>query len=103
MNIAIFGLGYVGCVTTACLARNGHRVIGVDIQPDKVKAIQQGETPIIEPGLAELMRGVHQGRISRHHRHHPCTPTGGHRNYLCRHALAQQRRCRHQLCRKGLP
>ncbi|MEZ4681923.1 MAG: nucleotide sugar dehydrogenase [Caldilineaceae bacterium] len=64
MNIAIFGLGYVGCVTTACLARNGHRVIGVDIQPDKVKAIQQGETPIIEPGLAELMRaGVHQGRI----------------------------------------
>lgn len=64
MKIAIFGLGYVGSVTAACFARNGHQVIGVDIQADKVEAIQRGETPIIEPGLAELIgTGNRAGRI----------------------------------------
>ena len=64
MNIAIFGLGYVGCVTAACLARNGHQVIGIDVKADKVEAIQRGETPIIEPGLAQLIRdGVQSGNI----------------------------------------
>ncbi len=64
MKIAIFGLGYVGCVTAACLARNGHDVRGIDIQQDKVQTIQRGETPIIEPGLATLIHdGVQAGRI----------------------------------------
>lgn len=64
MNIAVFGLGYVGCVTTACLARDGHRVIGVDVKPEKITAIQRGHSPIIEPDLAELIQaGVATGRI----------------------------------------
>lgn len=64
MKVSIFGLGYVGVVTTACLARDGHDVIGVDVAPDKVQAIGAGRSPIVEPGLAELLReGVAAGRI----------------------------------------
>jgi GDP-mannose 6-dehydrogenase len=64
MNISIFGLGYVGAVSLACLARNGHRVIGVDIDPGKLELIRRGQTPIIETGMAELMRTVvESGRV----------------------------------------
>ena len=64
MRISIFGLGYVGCVSMACLARNGHHIIGVDVNPDKVESIGHGKSPIIEPGLAELIQtGVAEGRI----------------------------------------
>jgi len=65
MKISVFGLGYVGAVTTACLAREGHTVVGVDINPDKVARIARGESPIIEAGLPELLTaGVKAGRIS---------------------------------------
>ena len=64
MNIAVFGLGYVGCVTTACFARDGHHVTGVDVNPDKVKMIQSGKSPIIEPGLGDLLlSGVETDKI----------------------------------------
>jgi GDP-mannose 6-dehydrogenase len=64
MRISIFGLGYVGAVTAACFARDGHEVIGVDVNPEKVALIARGETPIIEPGLGELLaNGVANGRI----------------------------------------
>lgn len=64
MNISIFGLGYVGVVTAACLARDGHEIVGVDVNPEKVAAIAAGRSPIVEPGLAELLRaGVAAGRI----------------------------------------
>ena len=64
MDIAIFGLGYVGCVSTACFARDGHHIIGVDVNPEKIESIRAGRSPIIEPGLDELIQqGVNAGRI----------------------------------------
>ncbi len=58
MRISVFGLGYVGTVSAACLARRGHDVVGVDPNPLKVAAIESGRSPLIEPGLDELIRDV---------------------------------------------
>jgi GDP-mannose 6-dehydrogenase len=58
MNVTVFGLGYVGCVTAACFARDGHRVIGVDVNADKVALVNDGTSPIIEPGIGELVEAV---------------------------------------------
>jgi len=53
--IAIFGLGYVGCVTAVCLADLGHDVTGVDTDAHKVRSVNEGRAPFSEPGLAELV------------------------------------------------
>jgi GDP-mannose 6-dehydrogenase len=55
MNVSVFGLGYVGCVSAASFAADGHHVVGVDVNPDKVAAVNEGRSPIIEPGLDELL------------------------------------------------
>jgi GDP-mannose 6-dehydrogenase len=58
MKVAVFGLGYVGTVTAACLAANGHDVWGVDVDHSKVDAIRTGRSPVVEPGLSELVHEV---------------------------------------------
>ena len=56
MKVSVFGLGYVGSVSAACLASKGHKVIGVDVNEQKLAMIKSGESPVIEPGLDELVR-----------------------------------------------
>jgi len=64
MRVSVFGLGYVGCVTAACLARDGHEVVGVDTNPDKVDMVNRGASPLVEPGLGELLATeVRRGRL----------------------------------------
>ncbi len=64
MNVSVFGLGYVGCVSAACLADDGHQVVGVDINPAKVDIVRRGQSPIWEPGLAEVISAnVTSGRL----------------------------------------
>mgnify|MGYP001627919893 CR=1 FL=1 len=64
-SVSVFGLGYVGSVTAACLAERGCRVIGCDVQQAKVDQIKEGAAPISEPGLDELMASqVAAGKLS---------------------------------------
>ncbi len=60
MNISIFGLGYVGCVGAACLAKLGHKVVGVDVNENKVRLMNEGKPTIIEEGIAELCQEAHE-------------------------------------------
>jgi GDP-mannose 6-dehydrogenase len=55
VRVAVFGLGYVGTVTAACLASRGHEVCGVDVDASKVEMIAGGRSPVIEPGLDQLV------------------------------------------------
>lgn len=57
-TISVFGLGYVGSVCCGCFCRQGHRVIGVDINPGKVELINAGRSPVAEPGLDEMLRSA---------------------------------------------
>ena len=64
MKVSVFGLGYVGSVSAAAFAEQGHDVVGVDVVAEKVDAVNNGRSPIVEPGLADLLaRGVGSGRL----------------------------------------
>jgi GDP-mannose 6-dehydrogenase len=63
-RVAVFGLGYVGSVTAAALARDGHEVVGVDVSAPKIDALRAGRCPVLEPGVEELIRAaVADGRL----------------------------------------
>ena len=65
MNISVFGLGYVGAVSCACLPELGHRVIGVDTNPQKTEMINAGQSPVVEEGIDELIaKAVDAGLLS---------------------------------------
>jgi GDP-mannose 6-dehydrogenase len=59
-SISVFGLGYVGCVTAACLSEKGNSVIGVDLNPAKVAMLEAGQNPILEPQMNELVEQSHR-------------------------------------------
>lgn len=64
MKVAVFGLGYVGCVTAAALARDGHKVVGVEVSAPKLEQLNAGRSPVLEPGLDEIVaQAVRDGRL----------------------------------------
>jgi GDP-mannose 6-dehydrogenase len=63
MDISIFGLGYVGTVCGGCLASQGHKVVGVDVNPAKVEGMNSGVAPIVEPKLPELFSAAHRAKL----------------------------------------
>jgi GDP-mannose 6-dehydrogenase len=58
MNVSVFGLGYVGSVSAASFAADGHTVVGVDVNPGKAASLNEGHSPIVEKGLDELIAGT---------------------------------------------
>jgi GDP-mannose 6-dehydrogenase len=62
MKISVFGLGYVGSVTAACFAHKKHRVIGVEVNTDKLAMFRRGKSPLFEPGLEELLAKTRQAK-----------------------------------------
>ena len=64
-HVAVLGLGYVGCVTAACLAATGHTVCGADRDGHKVSSVKDGTAPFYEPGLEALVKdGALSGRLT---------------------------------------
>src|SRR5207302_6540599 len=65
LSVSVFGLGYVGCVSAACLAREGHTVVGVDVSRTKVDLVNSGAATIVEHGITELVAEmVAAGRLT---------------------------------------
>ncbi len=64
LRVSVFGMGYVGSVSAACMAQRGHHVVGLDVSPQKVALLKAGRPPVVEKGLDELVRdGVATGAL----------------------------------------
>ena len=64
LRIGVFGIGYVGSVSAACLARDGHDVVAIDVNESKVDVLNRGLSPIVEPRLGEnILSGIRAGRL----------------------------------------
>ena len=64
-HVAVFGMGYVGCVSAACLASRGNTVVGVDVSPDKVAMVTHGRSPVVEERIGDLVaEQVAEGRLT---------------------------------------
>ncbi|WP_342660670.1 GDP-mannose 6-dehydrogenase [Rhodococcus ruber] len=64
-KLSVFGLGYVGCVSAACLATRGHSVVGLDVDPRKLQFLSRGEAPVVERRIAEITaEAVASGRLT---------------------------------------
>ena len=63
-KVSVFGLGYVGCVSAACLAKSGHQVVGVDVDAQRVGLVRDGRSPVDEPGLHELVAQATIGHLT---------------------------------------
>ncbi len=65
LDVVVCGLGYVGATMAACLLGQGHRIVGIDMNPEKTAALARGESPIVEPGVDHLLAVGHaEGRLS---------------------------------------
>ncbi len=65
MNISVFGIGYVGCISLGCLAEDGHTIIGVDTNKAKLALINSGKPTVVENDIKEIiLKGVYEGKIS---------------------------------------
>jgi hypothetical protein len=107
MKITVIGTGYVGLVSGTCLAEVGNDVLCLDLDPAKIKILEDGGIPIYEPGLQDMVRrNVAAGRLhfttdverAAHFRHHP-VHRGGHaarRRRLGRHAIRDCRGPQHR-------
>jgi len=58
VKVSVFGLGYVGCVSAACLAAQGHEVVGVDVNPTKVDLVNRGQSTVVEERIREITEQV---------------------------------------------
>src|SRR5258708_20580659 len=64
LRIGVFGIGYVGSVSAACLARDGHEVVAIDVNENKVDVLNRGLSPIVEPRLGErILSGARAARL----------------------------------------
>src|SRR5579864_1460530 len=64
-RVSVFGLGYVGAVTAACLASRDHEVLGVDVNPQKVEMFGSGRPTVLEPGLEPLVKQGNRSGLLR--------------------------------------
>ena len=93
MKVSVFGLGYVGSVSAASFAADGHEVVGVDVNPDKVASLNEGRSPIVEPGLDDLLaRRAVRTVAARDDQHRRGGPRDRPVADLRRHAEPEERR-----------